>query len=137
MSLLDKGEEVLDIYPEVTTADDLGNVVVGPAQEPIRVRLTVQPVTSDEISAVGQDLLTTYRAIGRTAPLGAWARIRWVSDGGTWWDVIGRPRRYGTSRRTAHVDAILRERKDPPTPGQDRIRLVGGAPAGPIETEGG
>jgi hypothetical protein len=126
MSLLDRGEQVLDIYPETTTTDDLGNVVVAPAPEPVRITASVQPVTSDELSAVGQDLLTTYRLIARTAPVGAWARIRWVSDGGTWWDVIGRPRKYGMSPRTAHIDAILRERKDEPTPGDAPVVLGGG-----------
>ncbi|ASU81408.1 hypothetical protein CDO52_00195 [Nocardiopsis gilva YIM 90087] len=114
MSLLDRGEEFLDIFPEVTTTDDLGNVIVRPADEPVRIRASVQPVTSDELSAVGQDLATTYRVICRSAPLGAWSRVRWVTNGGTWWDVIGRPRRYGMSRRTAHIDALIRERKDPP-----------------------
>ena len=132
MSLLDRGEQTLDVYPEVTSTDDLGNPVVGPAEEPIRITASVQPVTSDELSAVGQDLVTTYRLIARTAPVGAWARVRWVNADGTWWDVIGRPRRYGMSRRTAHIDAVLRERKDPPTPGPARYRLVGGVPAGPI-----
>lgn len=126
MSLLDRGAETLDVYPEVTTTDDLGNVVVGPASEPVRITASVQPVTSDELAAAGQDLVTTYRLIARTAPVGAWARIRWVNAGGSWWDVIGRPRRYGMSRRTAHIDAILRERKDPPTPGNDPIILGGG-----------
>lgn len=133
MSLLDRGEQTLDIYPEASTTDSLGNVVVGPAEEPIRIVASVQPVTSDELSAVGQDLVTTYRLIARTAPLGAWARIRWVNHSGTWWDVIGRPRRYGMSKRTAHIDAILRERKDLPTPGDARFRLVNGVVAGPIE----
>lgn len=126
MSLLDRGEQVLDVYPEVTTTDDLGNVIIGPASEPIRITASVQPVTSDELAAAGQDLVTTYRLIARTAPVGAWARIRWVSDGGTWWDVVGRPRKYGMSARTAHVDAILRERKDPPHPGDDPVVLGGG-----------
>lgn len=126
MSLLDRGAETLDVYPEVTTTDDLGNVVVGPADTPIRITASVQPVTSDELAAAGQDLITTYRLIARTAPVGAWARIRWVNNGGTWWDVIGRPRRYGMSPRTAHIDAILRERKDPPTPGDDPVILGGG-----------
>lgn len=126
MSLLDRGAETLDVYPEVTTTDDLGNVVVGPASEPVRITASVQPVTSDELAAAGQDLVTTYRLIARTAPVGAWARIRWVNAGGSWWDVIGRPRRYGMSPRTAHIDAILRERKDPPTPGDDPVILGGG-----------
>ena len=126
MSLLDRGAETLDVYPEVTTTDDLGNVVVGPASEPVRITASVQPVTSDELAAAGQDLVTTYRLIARTAPVGAWARIRWVNAGGSWWDVIGKPRRYGMSPRTAHIDAILRERKDPPTPGNDPIILGGG-----------
>lgn len=126
MSLLDRGAETLDVYPEVTTTDDLGNVVVGPASEPVRITASVQPVTSDELAAAGQDLITTYRLIARTAPVGAWARIRWVNYGGSWWDVIGKPRRYGMSPRTAHIDAILRERKDPPTPGNDPIILGGG-----------
>ena len=135
MSLLDKGEQTLDIYPEVLVTDDLGNEEWGPAEEPVRIRASVQPVTSDELSAIGQDLVTTYRVIARTAPLGAWARVRWVEDGGTWWDVIGRPRRYGMSPRTAHIDADLRERKDLPTPGAARYRLVGGVPGPPIEEE--
>lgn len=126
MSLLDRGAETLDVYPEVTTTDDLGNVVVGPASEPVRITASVQPVTSDELAAAGQDLITTYRLIARTAPVGAWARIRWVNAGGSWWDVIGKPRRYGMSPRTAHIDAILRERKDPPTPGDDPVILGGG-----------
>lgn len=126
MSLLDRGAETLDVYPEVTTTDDLGNVVVGPASEPVRITASVQPVTSDELAAAGQDLITTYRLIARTAPVGAWARIRWVNYGGSWWDVIGKPRRYGMSPRTAHIDAILRERKDPPTPGDDPVILGGG-----------
>lgn len=126
MSLLDRGAETLDVYPEVTTTDDLGNVVVGPASEPVRITASVQPVTSDELAAAGQDLVTTYRLIARTAPVGAWARIRWVNYGGSWWDVIGKPRRYGMSPRTAHIDAILRERKDPPTPGDDPVILGGG-----------
>lgn len=130
MSLLDRGEETLDVYPEVETLDDLGNVVVGPASEPVRIRASVQPVTSDELSAVGQDLVTTYRVICRSAPLSAWARVRWVSAGGTWWDVIGRPRRYGMSPRTAHIDALLRERKDRPVPGEEPIPLGGGDGAG-------
>lgn len=125
VSLLDRGEQTLDVYVEETTTDDLGNVVVRPAEEPVRVRASVQPVTSDEESVVGQDLVTTYRVICRTAPLGAWARIRWVEDGGTWWDVIGRPRRYGMSLRTAHVDALIRQRKDPPAPGDDPVSLGG------------
>lgn len=126
MSLLDRGAETLDVYPEVTTTDDLGNVVVGPASEPVRITASVQPVTSDELAAAGQDLVTTYRLIARTAPVGAWARIRWVNYGGSWWDVIGKPRRYGMSPRTAHIDAILRERKNPPTPGDDPVILGGG-----------
>lgn len=126
MSLLDRGEQTLDVYPEVTTTDDLGNVIVGPASEPVRIAASVQPVTSEELSAAGQDLLTTYRLIARTAPVGAWARVRWVDDGGTWWDVVGRPRKYGMSPRTAHIDAILRERKDPPVPGDDPVILGGG-----------
>lgn len=126
MSLLDRGAETLDVYPEVTTTDDLGNVIVGPAETPVRITASVQPVTSDELAAAGQDLVTTYRLIARTAPVGAWARIRWVNAGGSWWDVIGKPRRYGMSPRTAHIDAILRERKTPPTPGDDPIILGGG-----------
>ena len=126
MALLDRGEETLDVYPEVTTTDDLGNVIVRPASTPTRITASVQPVTSDELAAAGQDLVTTYRLIARTAPVGAWARIRWVNHGGTWWDVIGKPRRYGMSKRTAHIDAILRERKTPPTPGDEPIILGGG-----------
>ncbi|MFC7330816.1 MULTISPECIES: hypothetical protein [Nocardiopsidaceae] len=116
MSLLDSGAELVEIYPQVLTTDDLGNEVWAPADDPVVIRCSIQPVTSDELSAVGQDLVTTYRLIARTAPLGPWARVRWVNNANTWWDVIGTPRRYGMSPRTAHVDALLRQRKDPQDP---------------------
>lgn len=126
LSLLDRGPHTLDVYPETTRTDDLGNVTAVPSAAPVRILAAVQPVTSDELSAAGQDLLTTYRVICRDAPLGAWARIRWVDGGGTWWDVIGQPRRYGMSPRTGHIDAIIRARKDAPTPGEDPVELGGG-----------
>jgi hypothetical protein len=114
VSLLDRGPHLLDIYPETTTTDDLGNVVVGPAPTPVRVRMAVQPITSDEVDVVGQQTTTTYRAIARTAPLGAWALVRWI-DQDMWCDVVGEPRLYGMSPRTAHVDAVLRRRRTPIT----------------------
>ena len=119
MSLLDSGRDVVDIYPEVTTTDDLGNVIVVPSDTPIRRRVSIQPVHSDEMAVSGQVLTTTYRLIARDAPIGPWAKVRWVSDGGTWWDVVGSPRRYGMSPRTAHIEAVLRERSEPPTPDPD------------------
>ncbi|GAU66663.1 hypothetical protein SSP35_03_03110 [Streptomyces sp. NBRC 110611] len=107
MSLLDRGNETVTIYPQEQTTDDRGNVVWRPSAIPVVVRCRIQPEDPDEPTVAGQATTTTYRVIARDAPLGPWARVEW--DGRTW-DVVGEPRRYNGSSATRHIDALIRAR---------------------------
>lgn len=104
MSLLDTGPQTADIYPEVETTDERGNPIRVPAEVPVAVRCRIQPVSSEDVIAAGQQTTTRYRLSTRDAPLGAWALV--VTQGREW-DVEGEPRRYRGSAQTRHVVATL------------------------------
>ncbi|MFE2912821.1 hypothetical protein [Kitasatospora indigofera] len=108
MSLLDRGNQTVLIYPEEETTDDRGNVVRRPAATPVTVLCRVQPSTTEELLVPGQQVEAIYRIITRDAPLGPWALVVWS---GRDWDVVGEPRRYTGSSRTAHVDCLIRRRE--------------------------
>lgn len=107
MSLLDRGPDVVQVWPEVAGTDDDGNPVRVPAATPVTLHMLVQPVSAEESAALGQGVTTIYRAIGRTFPGGAFARVAW--DGRDW-DVLGEPKRYNASPRTRHVAVLLMAR---------------------------
>lgn len=108
MSLLDHGPDEVDIYPQVETTDDRGNVIHVPAAEPVTVRCRVQPVSSADVAVAGEQVTTVYRLITRDAPLGPWARVEW---NGREWDLAGEPLRSNGSPTTRHVTALLRARE--------------------------
>lgn len=107
MSLLDTGNETILVWPEVDATDSDGNPVKVPAPDPIQVQCRVQPVSSTDVVAAGQQTVARYRVITRDAPLGPWARVRWR---GRDWDVEGEPLWSNGSPRTRHVKAILKAR---------------------------
>lgn len=112
MSLLDNGPDIVDVYPQVASVDDQGNTIYGPSATPVTIQARVQPVTSQEVDATGQQVRTIYRLITRSAPLGPWARVVWNERE---WDIVGEPRRYNGSPATRHVDCLLRAREGPGT----------------------
>lgn len=107
MSLLDTGNELVEIWPEVDSVDSDGNPVKVPAATPEEVWARVQPVSSTDVIAAGQQTVARYRFITRTAPLGPWARVRWR---GRDWDIDGEPMWSSGSPQTQHVTAILKAR---------------------------
>lgn len=107
MSLLDRGNTVIKLYPEEQWTDTDGNTMTRPAATPIEVRAMIQPIASSEQDIRGFEVETTYRMrLVRGAPVvGPQARIEW---NGEYWAVIGEPRFYNGSARTAHVDYTIR-----------------------------
>lgn len=106
MSLLD-GNEQVTIYPSVTVEDDLGNKLESAEGDPIELVAAVQPQTVIEDATAGQVAGEVRNLICRSFPAGPWARVHW--DGRDW-DVIGEPKRYGRSPRTAHDVVQIRTR---------------------------
>jgi len=107
VSLLDRGTETVLVWPQTTTTDPDGNPIHGIADAPVTVRCRVQPVSSRDVIAAGQQTQARYRLSARDAPLGPWARVYWR---GRDWDVDGEPMYQRGSRRTRHVVAVLRAR---------------------------
>lgn len=104
MSLLDRGKELLVVRPMVKTKNEYGtwDLVPGP---PVSVMAAVQPVTVEEVEAIGTTADTTKRVIGRGPwPGGLHSVIEWD---GREWDQKGENRDYRMSPRTAHFDIIM------------------------------
>jgi len=107
VSLLDTGNETVQVWPEVSSTDSDGNPIKGPAADPVEIQARVQPVSSTDVIAAGQQTVARYRLITRDAPLGPWVRVRWR---GRDWDIDGEPLWSNGSPRTRHVQAILQAR---------------------------
>lgn len=107
MSLLDGGPDEVQVYVEVDSVDDDNNPVKIPSDTPIPVRGQLQPSTAEESAALGQEFTTLYRFMSRTFPGGTFAR---VTARGRDWDVVGEPKRRGSSPATRHVTVWLSAR---------------------------
>lgn len=111
MSLLDWGNEVVDVFPEKTGTDEYGNTLLVPGDPetdmPVPLAARVQPSTAEENAALGLALSTSYRVVSRDFPGGALAVLRWD---GRLWDVIGEPKRYNGSPQTRHVTTFIKAR---------------------------
>lgn len=104
MSLLDRGTEMVTVYPAGPTNGDGSR---GPAGTPIEVSCRVQPITSSTDGTDGYADLTTYRMIARSLPAGPWDRVHW---NGRDWTVVGQPETWRGSARIAHDTAVIRRR---------------------------
>jgi hypothetical protein len=112
MSLLDRGREVVTIYPEVTWTDDDGNVITKPSPVGVVAKATIQPITTDTDDADATGNVaggpTRYRLrLPRSFSGGLLGRQSAVDWNGDRWSIIGDPQIYNGSRRTAHVDYTI------------------------------
>ncbi len=103
MSLLRRGTHDV-VYPEEVTVDADGITRTRPSIVGVPARAVIQPLTSTEDAAVGDETESKYRMrlIGWPEPLGAQAQVEWR---GKRFGVD--PKVYNGSRRTAHVDYVL------------------------------
>lgn len=106
MSLLNRGTEVVTVYPEVTVTDSDGNAFTRAGPVGIVVRASVQPLTSAEDADGGFNTRTRYRlrlAGGWPAGagiLGAQSRVEWR---GKRYSIDGDALLHTGSPRTAHA----------------------------------
>lgn len=115
MSLLDRGDEQILIFPEVVVTDSDGNVRTMPSTVgiPARARIQIQNQSGTSARRSEQDnegfeIEEVYqlRLPRRSAVvIDAQARIEWR---GEYWAIIGGPQEYNGSRRTRHVEYTIR-----------------------------
>ena len=110
MSLLDRGNEDVTVFPEEAVTDADGNTRTRPSATGVVSRAVVQPMTSTEDASVGFETESKYRLrlVGYPGVLGAQAQVEWQ---GKRYAIDGEPRQYNGSRRTAHVDYVIVRRR--------------------------
>lgn len=115
MSLLDRWNEEIVLYPEETWTDSDGNLMTRASQTgiPCKVMLQYEPASGTSERRIEQDnegfeTEQNYRMrVPRGFPytIGAQARISWK---GQWWSVNGDAQYYNGSPRTKHTDYAIR-----------------------------
>jgi hypothetical protein len=106
--LLDKGRELMLIYPETEVVNARGDTVRIPAAVPVEVWVTTSSQRQGDAELAGQVSIKSMRCITRSAPVGSWARIVFQGEE---WDLATPPRfTPGLSRATRHVEFIIRSR---------------------------
>jgi hypothetical protein len=119
MSLLQRGNATVKVYPEVTRTDADNNTITEASTEGTDYRAMVQPLAvasaSTEGQAIGFESSSSYRMrlVGYPGVLGPRSQIEWGTD------AQGRPARWGIdgpalifdgSARTRHVDYTITRR---------------------------
>lgn len=110
MSLLNRGNEVVTVYPEEVTTSPDGNVKVRASAVGIVSRAVVQFISSSDLVREGLAADATeshyrLRLVGwQGGLLGSKSQIEWQ---GKRYALDGEPRQYRGSARTAHVDYVM------------------------------
>lgn len=107
MSLLDRGPDVVTVFPEIETTDDYENRILTAGPTGVTVRGRWQPSSASESADLGQETDTVYRFICRDFPAGPYGRVQFDS---TDWEILGEPRVHRGSPATRHVTVYLKER---------------------------
>lgn len=102
MSLLNRGTEVVTVYPEELVFDSDGNKLTRPSEVGVVVKVSVQPIESIADSEKNGATTSKYwlRLVGYPGLLGAQSAVEWQ---GRRYAIDGDPRIYNGSRRTAHA----------------------------------
>lgn len=114
MSLLDKGNWTVTVYPEEEYTDEDGNTILRASLTGYEAQAVVQPERQSGTSArraeqgnEGYETEEVYRVRftrnhDRTHPrLGLAAQVEWEGER---WHVVGWATEYSGSRKTAHID---------------------------------
>ena len=107
MSLLDRGTEVVTVFPEESVTDAHGNLRTRASSTGVVCRAVVQPIAAPtEDQSIGFETRSNYRLrlVGYQSMLGAQSQ---VESQGRRYSIDGEPRQYNGSRRTRHTDYVI------------------------------
>lgn len=112
---LDFGPHTVRVFPEVEHTDSRGNIIKGPATDPIVVTgCLMMPLASTRgaFAAIqvldGQRVDAAWRMMARQAPLGWWSAVEWQDKRLI---MLGGPLVHTMSDGTTHVSATLLEER--------------------------
>lgn len=107
MSLLDRGTEVVTVYPEEMITDSDGNKLTRPSAVGVILRASVQPINRPTVDAERDGLAVSryrLRLVGYPDLLGAQSAVEW---GGKRYAIDGDALVYTGSRRTARAEYVM------------------------------
>lgn len=106
--LIDQGEELCTVYPEVEYTDRYGNKTRRAGKVGHRIRVTVSEERRTPSDLMGQVSVNMIRCIARYVPGWDWARVVFRNEE---WDIVTPPHiSSGASRATRHYEFVLRSR---------------------------
>lgn len=115
MSLLDKGNQRIVIYPEEVYVDADGNTCTRPSKTGICVNARIQPMSQSGTAArrseqdnegfESEKLYSLRLPRSVKCQMGAQAQIEWMGER---WAVFGDALRYLNSPRTAHMTYTIK-----------------------------
>lgn len=106
--LLDRGGELMHVYPHVEHTDSRGNKVMLPAHEPITIRVTASEDRGSDAEIAGQISSEVLRILTRSVPGNSWSRIMFRGEA---WDIVAPPiRTHGLTPYMRHVEFNIRSR---------------------------
>lgn len=140
--LLDRGREIILVWPQVEITTSRGDMKKVPADEPVTIRVTTTEERSQIADLPGQIDVVIVRVIARTlptAPDGTPSTFARIMYQGQEYDMAEPPRRsFGVSRATDHWEFKLRSRSNLSpigTPEQRQITVRGPEQFGPVGGE--
>ena len=102
MSLLTRGRHKVTVFPAVDAVDGDGNKCQAPSPQGCSAYATIQPLSSDETSALGLQTTQSYRLhFTDDRVIGPGSQICWMGER---WSVDGFPKRHTGSTRTEHLE---------------------------------
>lgn len=116
MSLLDRGNADILLYPEIAVTDADGNTRTKASDTPIPLRVQLQPVGQSGTAArraeqdnegYESEVVMRMRLLRKDSHIEIGAQSKVLYEGEIW-SVFGDPRRFFNSPRTTHWDYSLR-----------------------------
>lgn len=106
--LLDRGEEICEIYPEVRVRNRQGSFSLRPGKTPEVIRVTVTEERMSASDLIGQVSIHYLRLSTRHMRGGAYARVVFRGEE---WDIVTPPHlSTGSSRAIRHWEFKIRSR---------------------------
>lgn len=108
--LLDKGEELIYVHPEVRFLDDRGNPQYVPSEDSYPLRVSFSAARQSPSDLIGQVEIGNVKGIVRKFRGGSWSKVL-RNIRGAWeeWDVVTQPHlSTGSSRAIRHWEFELR-----------------------------
>lgn len=116
MSILDRGNADIIVYPQELTTDSFGNPRWAPSETGVQIRAMVWAIATAEAALLSRETGEAYRVRpvrGEPVPVGPWATVEW--DGREWdvhGETVSHERGSGTRRTTFTIRARVKRAGD-------------------------